>query len=253
MTIDPKTVLITGASSGLGAALALCYARPGVTLFLGGRNQERLENVAADCRGQGARAEIAVLDVVDKEGMAAWILAADASRPIDLVIANAGISAGSHKGEEESCEQIRAVFATNVDGVLNTILPILPRMRERRQGQVAIISSLAGFRGFAQSPAYCASKAAERVLGEGLRLRLRPVGVKVSVVCPGFVKTPLTDRNNFKMPFLMDAAQAAEVVRLGLALDKGRISFPAPLAIGVWLLSFMPVGLSDVLLGIRRR
>lgn len=249
---DPATILITGASSGLGAALALCYARPGVRLFLSGRNQQRLESVAADCRGQGAVAEIAVLDVTDKDAMNAWIMAADAARAIDLVIANAGISAGSHKGEEESCEQIRAVFATNVDGVLNTILPILPKMQERGRGQLAIMSSLAGFRGFAQSPAYCASKAAERVLGEGLRLRMKPLGVQVSVVCPGFVKTPMTDRNNFRMPFLMNAARAAEVIRLGLALNKGRISFPAPLAVGVWLLSFLPVGLSDILLGIKR-
>lgn len=251
--IEPRTILITGASSGLGTALAQTYARPGVTLFLSGRHEERLEKVAADCRARGARAERAILDVADKDAMAAWIEAADEAHPLDLVIANAGISAGSHKGEEETCEQIRAVFATNVDGVLNTILPILPRMRERKKGQVAIMSSLAGFRGFAQSPAYCASKAAERVLGEGLRLRLKPHGVQVSVICPGFVKTPMTDRNNFTMPFLMDAERAAGIIKLGLALDKGRISFPMPLALGVWLLSFMPVGLSDILMGIRKQ
>ncbi|MBI5119585.1 MAG: SDR family NAD(P)-dependent oxidoreductase [Rhodospirillales bacterium] len=251
--IEPRTILITGASSGLGAALALHYARPGIALYLSGRNPDRLEQVAADCRGRGAKAERAVLDVTDRMAMEAWILAVDAQKPIDLAIANAGISSGSHKGEEESSELMRAVFATNVDGVLNTILPLLPRMQERGRGQIAIMSSLAGFRGFGQSPAYCASKAAERVLGEGLRLKMQPHGVKVSVICPGFVRTPMTDRNKFRMPFLMDARQAAQVIGLGLALDKGRISFPMPLAFAVWLLSFLPVGMSDILLGIRKR
>jgi NADP-dependent 3-hydroxy acid dehydrogenase YdfG len=251
--IEPRTILITGASSGLGAALALAYAGPGVALFLSGRNQQRLEDISAQCRGRGASVQLAVLDVADQPAMEAWISAADAARPIDLAIANAGISAGSHKGEEENAQQIRAVFATNVDGVLNTLLPLIDRMKARGRGQLAIMSSLAGFRGFAESPAYCASKAAERVLGEGLRLRLQPYGVKVSVVCPGFVKTPLTDRNRFKMPLLMEVDRAARIIKLGLALDKGRISFPAPLAFLVWLLSFLPVGLSDVLLGIRKR
>ncbi|TAN47461.1 MAG: SDR family NAD(P)-dependent oxidoreductase, partial [Rhodospirillales bacterium] len=147
----------------------------------------------------------------------------------------------------------RAVFATNVDGVLNTLLPVLPRMQQRKRGQVAIMSSLAGFRGFGQSPAYCASKAAERVLGEGLRLRLKPHGVKMSVICPGFVKTPLTDKNNFTMPFLMDVEKAAQLIRQGLAQDKGRISFPGPLVFAVWLLSALPTGWSEWLLGWRKR
>jgi NADP-dependent 3-hydroxy acid dehydrogenase YdfG len=246
---EPASILITGASSGLGAALARIYARPGALLFLSARSKERLDDVANDCRARGAVVERAVLDVTDRQAMADWILAADSASPLDLVIANAGISAGSHKGEEENDEQTRAVFATNVDGVLNTLLPILPGMRRRKRGQVAIMSSLAGFRGMAQSPAYCASKAAERVLGEGLRLRLRPEGVRVSVICPGFVRTPLTDRNNFTMPFLMEVERAASIIKLGLALDRGRISFPGPLVFAVWLLSLLPHRFSDALLG----
>lgn len=239
-----KSVLVTGASSGIGAALALEYAAPGVRLALCGRNAARLEEVAEACRAKGAAVDARVLSVTDAGALAAWVAEADAAAPLDLVIANAGISAGTGDGAE-TAEQTRAIFAVNVDGVLNTVLPAIAPMRARRCGQVAIIASVAGFRGLPSAPAYCASKAAVKAWGEGLRGWLARDGVKVSVILPGFVESRITAANDFPMPFLMPADTAAKIIRRGLERDRGRIAFPWPTAFGTWLLSVLPDALAD--------
>jgi short-subunit dehydrogenase len=244
---NPTSILITGASSGLGAALAEAYAAPGIRLALGGRDRTRLEETAERCRVAGAEVEVAVIDVIERELMASWIEFADTSRPLDLVIANAGISAGSRSGGE-SAEQVRRILAINVDGALNTVLPAMPPMVARGHGQIALMASLAGYRGLPGAPAYCASKAAVKVFGEGLRGELAAKGVDVSVICPGYVDTPMTQRNRFPMPFLMDAAGAARLIKQRLAKNKARIAFPWPMAAMVWLLQALPPGAIDRLL-----
>ncbi|MSP49766.1 MAG: SDR family NAD(P)-dependent oxidoreductase [Alphaproteobacteria bacterium] len=244
--MTPTSILITGASSGLGQALAEAYAAPGVRLALGGRDRERLEAVAARCRAAGAEVACAALDVLDRDAVADWVRASDAGRPLDLVIANAGISAGS-RSDGEAPEQIRRILAVNLDGVLNTVLPAVPLMAGRGRGQITLMASLAGYRGLPGAAAYCASKAAVKVFGEGLRGELAERGVGVSVVCPGYVDTPMTRRNRFPMPFLMDAAGAARVIQRGLARNKARIAFPWPMAAAVWLLQALPPSLVDVL------
>lgn len=244
---DPKHILITGASSGLGAELARTYAAPGITLALTGRDAARLEAVAEQCRAQGATVETAVLDVTDAAALEGWMLARDDALPIDLVLANAGISAGTG-GDTEPVEQVRRIFEVNVDGVMNTVLPLIPRMQARRRGQIALMASLAGFRGFPGAPAYCGSKAAVKIYGEGLRGVLAGSGVEVSVICPGYVRTPMTDRNGFPMPFLMDADKAARLIRDRLARNKARIAFPWPMLAAVWLLQALPPGLIDPLM-----
>jgi len=240
----PRRILITGASSGLGAALAEVYAAPGVTLLLAARRPYKLDAVAQRCRAQGATVEVSALDVTDRDATEAWVLESDAVAPIDLVIANAGISAGTGSGEEPT-EQARDVFAVNLVGVLNTVQPLLPAMRQRGHGQIAIMASLAGFRGFPGAPAYCASKAAVKVWGESLRGWLAADGVRVSVICPGYVRTPMTAVNRFPMPFLMDADRAARIIRRGLDRNKGRIAFPWPMAFGGWLAGALPDGVTD--------
>ena len=222
---QPRHILITGASSGLGEALALTYARPGVRLAVGGRNRERIESVAAACRATGAEVAADLLDVTDAAGLAAWVEREDRIAPLDLVIANAGVSAGTGRGSE-TAEQARRIFAINLDGVVNTVQPAIPLMTARRHGQLALMSSLASFRGFPGAPAYCASKAAVRVYGEALRGALARHGVAVSVICPGFVKTPMTAVNKYPMPFLMEVDRAAAIIRRGLARRKARIAFP---------------------------
>jgi short-subunit dehydrogenase len=235
-----RHILITGASSGLGAALAVHYAIPGVRLSLLGRNAERLAQVAGICAQRGAALQTDCLDVTDAEAMQAWITATDRAVPLDLVIANAGISAGTARGVPEPAAQVRAVMATNVDGMLNTVLPVIAPMVARGRGQIALMASLAAFRGMPGAAAYSASKAAVKVYGEALRRDLAPNGVRVNVICPGFVDTPLTRANRFQMPLLMQAPQAAATIAAALANNKGRIAFPLPMAFAAWLLSALP-------------
>lgn len=246
---SPKSILITGASSGIGEALALAYAAPGVVLNLSGRHAERVEAVAAACREKGAQAQGRVIDVSDRPAMAQWIDDIDARTPLDLVIANAGISGGTGGGGEGEA-QLREIFAVNVDGVMNTVLPAVEKMRERRHGQIAIMSSLAGFRGLSGAPAYCASKAAVRSWGEGLRGSLYGEGIRVSVICPGFVHSRITAANRFRMPLIMDADRAARIIIRGLARDRGRIAFPFTLYALVRLFGALPTVLVDPLVRI---
>jgi len=239
-----RHVLITGASSGLGEALALAYAETGVRLALSGRDAVRLERVAFACRERGARVASAAVDATDADAMRSWIETQDEALPLDLAIANAGISGGT-SGAGDSVEQVRRIFATNVAGVVNTIEPAAKRMVARGRGHLALMSSLASFRGFPGSAAYCASKAAVRLYGEGLAAELRSRGVAVSVICPGYVRTRMTAVNRFYMPFLMDAERAAEIMKRGLERRRARIAFPWRLYALVRLLAALPPGLVD--------
>lgn len=235
----PRHILITGASSGIGAALAVLYAMPGVRLSLHGRNEERLVRVAEAAQERGAFVHAKTGDVVWREGMEGWITICDRKMPLDLVIANAGISAGTGRSGE-SDEQARAIFEVNVAGVLNTVQPAMAIMKARGRGQIAIMSSLAGFRGFPGAPAYGASKATVRIYGEALRFELAPHGIAVNVICPGFIKTPMTEVNRFKMPFLMDVERAAQIIKRGLERNQARIAFPWQMYALVRLASALP-------------
>ncbi len=244
-----SSIVITGASSGIGEALALDYAVPGAALALTGRDAGRLESVAAACRAKGATVRAATIDVVDREGLAAWLHDFDDAHPVDLVIANAGISIDKDNSSLDDFSIIRKTMDVNIGGVLNTVEPVLPRMMARGRGQVAVVSSLASFIGLPYSASYNASKAAVRVWGESIRYVLKKSGIGVSVVCPGFVVSRMTAEAPFPMPFLMTSARASAIIRRGLAHNHARIAFPLGTKAAVWLGSTLPGRLTARLLG----
>lgn len=249
MADKPRHIWITGASSGIGRALALEYARDGVRLALSGRNQERLNDVAALCAKMGADVSTHVVDVTSQKDMLRLGERLNKDVPLDLVIANAGISGGTGSDPDgESVDQIRDIYGVNVYGVINTIEAALPSMLAANKGQIAIMSSLAGFQGWAGAPAYSSSKAAVRTLGEGLHGSLKDRNVHVSVICPGFVETPMTAINPFRMPFIISAEKAARIIVEGLEKRKVRIAFPLIPYLFAGFLGIMPPSWSALLL-----
>jgi short-subunit dehydrogenase len=245
----PRSIVITGASSGLGASLARAYAAPGVTLALIGRSEPRLEAVADSCRNIGAAVETASLDVADAAALATFLLRFDADTPIDLLIANAGTSSGiAADGAAEGVEAATRQVHTNLLGAINTVEPIIPMLRRRGNGQIVLVASLAGYRGLPYSPGYSASKAGVRAYGEGLRALLAPAGVAVSIVCPGFFESPMTDRFIGAHPFVLSLDRATRIVRKGIERRSARIVFPRLLAAGLRFCDLAPAFLGDPIL-----
>jgi short-subunit dehydrogenase len=240
------SAVITGASSGLGAALALAYAAPGVTLGLIGRDAARLAAAAEGCRAAGATVESATIDVADRDRLGEWLAAFDGAHPVDLVVANAGISAGP--GPRQAAETIEATarqIAVNLLGAVHTVAPLIPAMAARGGGRVAVIASLSAYRGLPYSPGYCASKAGLRVYGEALRALAAPHGVRVTVVCPGFFASAMTDRWEGPTPFLVSGERAARTVKRAIDRGRRRLSFPWPLAFALRVGDLLPAWLGD--------
>jgi short-subunit dehydrogenase len=227
-----RNVLITGASSGIGRALALRYAQERGVLGLLGRNGQRLEEVAAECREIGARVHTALVDVRDRNGIAKWLVDFDRAAPVDLVIANAGVMAGTPPaGEIEPPDEAHALIETNMLGVLNTVQPLIPLMTARGRGQIVIMSSLAAFVPLPDCPSYSASKSAVLSYGLSLRAVLEPRGIGVSVVCPGYVTTPMMLRESGFKPFEMAPDSAAALIFRAVDRNRAVIAFPFLLAL----------------------
>jgi short-subunit dehydrogenase len=244
-----RSVVITGASSGLGASLARAYAEPGVCLGLVARRADRLAEIARACRAQGAEVVVLVADVADTETMNQWLTEFDEKHPIDILVANAGTSAGPAGGEPtEGLERAIRQIRTNLLGVINTVEPIAPRLAARKRGRIAVIASIAGLRGLPDSPTYSATKAGIRAYGEALRARLAPRHVSVTVVCPGFFDTPMTDRFKGSTPFLHSLERTTAMVKRALDRGDARMSFPWPLVLALRFLDLAPGRLSDLLI-----
>jgi short-subunit dehydrogenase len=236
-----RTILITGASSGIGRALALRYAAKDRRLALFGRDIGRLEAVAGECRILGADVSTDAVDVRDRNEMMARITALDAATPVDLVIANAGMMAGAPPGGAlEPADAGYRTIETNLFGVFNTIQPLLEPMMVRRKGQLAIVSSVAAFVPLPDSPSYCASKSAVLAYGLSLRSLLKPYGVGVSVICPGYVATPMTLRECGPKLFSLKPERAAELIVAGLARNRPVIAFPRMFALATRVHGLLP-------------
>jgi NADP-dependent 3-hydroxy acid dehydrogenase YdfG len=247
--VSTHSILITGATSGIGRALALAYAGRGMRLHLVGRDEMRMRDVAERCRSAGAVVLEGRADVRDRAGIADLIRAWDEEALFDLAIAGAGIASGVGEGRDvENPDAVRAVLAVNLYGVLNTLDPLVPAMVARGRGHLAVIGSLAGIRALPSSPAYSAAKAAVHAYAESLRPRLRRHGVVVSIVAPGFVETPLNRDIRAPRPMQMGPDEAAALIRRGLDRRKPVIAFPLPLYAGMKLLTLLPAVLGDSIL-----
>jgi short-subunit dehydrogenase len=247
---DPSTVLITGATGGIGAALARSYAAPGRTLILHGRNRPKLAEISGACEALGARVVQLTFDLQDAPNAIRELRLVSEHETIDLVVVNAGVTRMIGGGEAvESWEAVRAVLGVNIDGALATVAAVLPAMRRRQSGQIALVSSLAAYFGLPQAPTYSASKAALKAYGEALRAWLAPQGIAVNVVLAGFVQTPMTEGFIGPKPATIPAESAALQIRKGLARNRARIAFPRPLAWGMSWLSVLPQSLSHRIMG----
>ncbi len=249
--IAPKNILITGATGGIGGALALAYAAHGVRLFLQGRDAVKLAGVAARCEGLGASVETAAIDVRDIDALVVWVHLSNAQTPLDLVIPCAGININTGADNTgEIWREIDALIDINIKAVIAVADAVLPSMRARKRGQIALFSSLAGYFGLPVTPSYCASKAAIKAYGEALRGGVAQDGVEVNVIMPGFVESHMCDEMPGTKPMLWTAEKAARVIKKGLARNKARISFPFPLNLGCWYLSVAPAAVAQRLVKI---
>jgi NAD(P)-dependent dehydrogenase (short-subunit alcohol dehydrogenase family) len=240
MRIRGSVAWITGGSSGIGAALAHELCRRGGRVAITARRAEQLADVAASAPGE---AHPLPGDVRDPDALAEVVAAVEANvGPIDLAVLNAGVWQQVDVREWDSAV-IRDHVETNFMGMVHSLDAVLPRMLARRRGAIVGIASVAGYRGYTQAEAYGPSKAAEINLLESLRIDLGPLGIDVQLVNPGFVRTPLTEGNDFPMPFMIEAPDAAR--RIAAAIEKGKAEavFPLPYRVGMKLVHVAPVRL----------
>jgi short-subunit dehydrogenase len=241
--LSPQRVFVTGASSGLGAALALLYAGRGARLGLVARRMEGLRSLAAVLPGEHRLYAADVSDLAAMTAVGADYIAREGLP--DLVIANAGISVGTLTEHAEDYAVFSAVLQTNVLGLVATFHPFVAAMREARRGTLAGIASVSGARGLAGAGAYCASKSALITYLESLRVELRGSGVRVVTVSPGFIATRMTSVNPYRMPFILSADEAARRIARVIGRGKSFAIVPWQMAIVARLLRLAPNWLFD--------
>ncbi len=245
-----KVIFLTGASSGIGEALAIAMAKEGAVVCLIARREEELRRIAGLCENAGGTGRVFACDVTDA---AALRDAADTVRgefgTIDIMIANAGIGGSTDKDKYLLPEVIKKVIDINLLGSANSIAAVLPEMLLRGSGQIVAISSLAGFRGLPRSAAYSASKAGMTAFFESVRLDVKNKGIAVTIIQPGFIKTPLTSGRANKMPYLMTLHDAIPRILNAIEKKKSFDAFPWQLAWLVWIGQIFPTWLYDRIAG----
>ncbi|HMO82075.1 MAG TPA: SDR family NAD(P)-dependent oxidoreductase [Pyrinomonadaceae bacterium] len=250
MDWNGKVVFLTGASSGIGEGLAFALARKGATLGLLARRKDELMRIAREIEAEGGTAWTFPCDVTDPECVqdAADSLRRDFGQ-IDILIANAGIGGNNEETRRLEPEAVRQVVDINLLGAVNSVHAVLPDMVERGSGHLVAISSLAGFRGLPRSAAYCASKAGMTALFESIRLDVQHKGIDVTIIQPGFIKTPLTSGRDAKMPYLMELDDAIPKFISAIEKRKKFAAFPWQLATLVRSALVFPAFLYDHIAG----
>src|SRR2546422_5728296 len=247
MDWQDKIVMITGASSGIGRGLAHELGVRGAKLGLVARRADALQEIVRETEAIGSKTLALQADVQNAEAIRA---AADRLRgefgPIDLLIANAGVGGAADAAEIQASEVAR-VINVNLIGAANSVAAVVPDMVAQGRGQLVAISSLAAYRGLPKSAAYCASKAAVSAFFESLRLDLQPRGIDVTIIHPGFIKTPLTTGRNANMPYLMELDDAVGKMVWAIEKRRKRYSFPWQLATIVRLGMIMPNSVYDLI------
>lgn len=240
MSFAGQIAVITGASSGIGWALARALATEGCKVGLVARRREQLADLAGQIEKAGGIAAFSVADVAERRQAVAAIhdLAARLG-PVDLLIANAGVGAPTTI-EPFNVGDIEKMFRVNVLGVVYSLEAVLPQMIQRRRGHLAAISSMAAYRGLPGESGYTSSKAAVNVFMDGLRMQLRSKGIAVTTICPGFVRTPMTEVNEFKMPWLLTAEEAARRIVRALKRKRKIYNFPWQMALLMKLSHWAP-------------
>lgn len=245
-----KIVFLTGASSGIGEALAIAMAKRGATLGLAARREELLKEIAEKCESSGGKARYFALDVTDAKAVAD---AAESLRnefgKIDILIANAGIGGNNSATRNLNPEAVAEVVNINLLGAVNAVSAVLSDMLEKKNGQLVAVSSLAGSRGLPKSAAYSASKAGMTAFFESVRLDIQHEGISVTIIQPGFIKTPLTSGRKNKMPFLMELEDAIPLFLNAIERRKKFAAFPWQLAWFVRAGRVFPAWLYDKIAG----
>jgi short-subunit dehydrogenase len=245
-----RKVLITGASSGIGEGLALAVAKKGAVLGLLARREDLLRELAAKCEKAGGVARAYPADVTDPSAVEeAFQQFIHEFSTVDILIANAGIGGNSESVRSYHPESVKQVVDVNLNGAVNAVYAVLPRMLEQGHGQLVAISSLAGFRGLPKSAAYSASKAALTTFFESVRLDVKDKGIDVTIIQPGFIKTPLTAGRHNHMPFLMELDDAIPLFIRAIEKRKKFAAFPWQLATIVRAGKFMPAWMYDRIAG----
>lgn len=241
-----KTVFITGASSGIGAELGRDLAKRGAIVGLLARRLENLQILQTQINQNGGRADIFAADVTDAEAVQkAFDEFLKIYQKIDVLVANAGIGGGTMHASELDIKRFRRTVDVNLMGAVHSVAAVLPSMLARKSGHLVAVSSLAGYGGLPKSASYCASKAALSTFFESLRIDLHDSGVDVTIINPGFIKTPLTAGREAAMPCLMELSDGVEAIRRGIESRRRIVAFPFPLAHFVRLARFFPAALYD--------
>lgn len=240
MTFEKKTILVTGASSGIGKAIGEKLLQIDCNLILTARQNEKIENWVSQLNNKNARVLVLKNDVANKKNVAEVFAKIDETfGNIDVAILNSGIGK-SVSPQNFSSLVAEEIINTNFLGVIYWIELLLPQMLKNKKGIIAPVSSLADNRGYSGSGFYCASKAALSIFSEGLAIDLAKFGIKVITIKPGFVKTPMTDQNKFKMPFMISAEKAADKIINGIKNEKNIVQFPLPTVLGAKFIGLFP-------------